>query len=255
MHFPLPLPALRARLAHPVSTLALLSSLAASSASSAFAAPPLPLPDGPPPPAAVPGAVRALPAQPGMPAQASPAPVTSGRVTRMLINPYGEVDGLLLDQRVVVKFPPHLAQRLTGAVAPDAQVRIFGIEETAGVIKADAIVNTATGQSVVDLPPALDANAAPPLPPHLRAAQLSQITVRGKVALLLSGPRGETNGVILDDGSIVRFAPEALPFRPDRGMPFAASGMGTRNTYGTAIEAISVASSDGQMQPLYSRLR
>lgn len=249
MHFPLPLPALRARLAHPVSTLALLSSVAASSA---FAAPPLPLPDGPPPPAA---AVRALPAQPGMPAQASPAPVTSGRVTRMLINPYGEVDGLLLDQRVVVKFPPHLAQRLTGAVAPDAQVRIFGIEETAGVIKADAIVNTATGQSVVDLPPALDANAAPPLPPHLRAAQLSQITVRGKVALLLSGPRGETNGVILDDGSIVRFAPEALPFRPDRGMPFAASGMGTRNTYGTAIEAISVASSDGQMQPLYNRLR
>lgn len=232
---------IQGRLLRPARTLLLLS--CAVTAGHAAAVPPLPdaLPPAP--------ASRFSPD----PARPMPAPVVAGRVTRMLINPYGEVDGLLLDERLVVKFPPHLSRRLTDAVAPQQQVRIFGIAETPQVIRADAIVNAATGQGVVDVPPALDSDA--PLPPHLRAAQLSQLSVRGKISLVLTGPRGEANGVLLDDGSIVRFAPDSLPFRPDPGMPFAASGMGTRNSYGTAIEAVSAGVGSTELQPLYGRMR
>ncbi|WP_039783027.1 hypothetical protein [Herbaspirillum huttiense] len=181
------------------------------------------------------------------------APVTEGRVSRFLINPYGEVDGLMVGERTVIKFPPHLSQTLQNAVKPGQSVRIFGQAEAAGVIKADAIVNLANGQTVIDRPPAFDAN--PPLPPHLRAAQLRQLSVRGKIAMVLTGPRGEANGVILDDGSIVRFAPDSLRTPLEPGAPFAANGLGTRNSFGTAIEAIDVGASADSLQPLYSRVR
>ncbi|WP_299536836.1 hypothetical protein [uncultured Herbaspirillum sp.] len=186
-------------------------------------------------------------------AMTSQAPITEGRVSRLLINPYGEVDGLMVGERTVVKFPPHLSQTLQNAVRPGQSVRVFGQAEAAGVIKADAIVNLANGQTVIDRPPAFDAN--PPLPPHLRAAQLRQLSVRGKIALVLTDPRGQANGVILDDGSIVRFAPDSLRTPLEPGAPFAANGLGTRNSVGTAIEAIDAGASADSLQPLYSRVR
>ncbi|WP_343654023.1 hypothetical protein [Herbaspirillum sp.] len=230
------------------STLALLTSLVAAHAQAL-----------PPPPVAAPApaAGGAMPPPPPPAtyeaALTTQAPVTEGRVSRLLINPYGEVDGLLVGERTVVKFPPHLSQTLQGMVKPGQSVRVFGQGEAAGTIKADAIVNLATGQTVIDRPPAFDAN--PPLPPHLRAAQLRQLSVRGKIAMVLTGPRGEANGVILDDGSIARFAPDSVRMSLEPGAPFAANGLGTRNSMGTAIEAIDVGASADSVQPLYSRVR
>ena len=230
-----------------ISALALLGSMMATQAQA--------LPPAPPPgpvPAAGPLAPPAPPATYDA-AMTAQAPITEGRVSRLLINPYGEVDGLMVGERTVVKFPPHLSQTLQNAVKPGQSVRVFGEGEAAGVSKADAIVNLANGQTVIDRPPAFDAN--PPLPPHLRAAQLRQLSVRGKIAMVLTGPRGEANGVILDDGSIVRFAPDSLRTSLEPGAPFAANGLGTRNSVGTAIEAIDAGASADSLQPLYSRVR
>ncbi|ADJ66094.1 hypothetical protein G5B88_23490 [Herbaspirillum seropedicae] len=213
-----------------------------------------PVPPGPGPgPAAGPGLAPPAPPATYEAALTAQPPVIEGRVTRLLINPYGEADGLLVGERTIIKFPPHLSQTLQNTVKPGQSVRVFGQGEAAGVIKADAIVNLANGQTVIDRPPAFDAN--PPLPPHLRAAQLRQMSVRGKIALVLTGPRGEANGVILDDGSIVRFAPDSIRTPLEPGAPFAANGLGTRNNLGTAIEAIDVGASTQDLQPLYSRVR
>ncbi|MBP1317201.1 hypothetical protein [Herbaspirillum sp. 1130] len=231
-----------------LSALALLGSMMAAQAQA--------LPPAPPSPGAAPVAGPMAPPVPPATydaAMTAQAPITEGRVSRFLINPYGEVDGLMVGERTVIKFPPHLSQTLQNAVKPGQSVRIFGQAEAAGVIKADAIVNLANGQTVIDRPPAFDAN--PPLPPHLRAAQLRQLSVRGKIAMVLTGPRGEANGVILDDGSIVRFAPDSLRTPLEPGAPFAANGLGTRNSFGTAIEAIDVGASADSLQPLYSRVR
>ncbi len=227
---------------HPLCAVLALACLSLSPMQQVLAQPagPGPGPGPMPPPATYEAAVMAQP------------PVVEGRITRMLINPYGEVDGLLLDQRTVVRFPPHLSEPMQRVLAPGQSVRVFGQGEGRDTIKADAIVNLANGQTVIDRPPPVEAN--PPLPPHLRAAQLQQLTVQGRITLVLAGPRGEANGVILDDGSIVRFAPDSVRFSLEPGTPLAAQGLGTRSRYGTAIEAIAVGASTQQLQPLYSRM-
>ncbi|MDD2991428.1 MAG: hypothetical protein PHI64_21030 [Zoogloea sp.] len=179
--------------------------------------------------------------------------VVQGQVQRMLINPYGEVDGLRLADGTLVKFPPHLADALTAVVKPGDAVRVIGRPQARGTVHADAIVNTASGQTVYDQPPPLGEGR--PLPPHLRARQLQPQQVEGRVDAVLTGPRGEANGVILSDGSIVRFPPESLRLSVQPGAPFAASGLGTRNAMGTSLEAVSLGTSLSALQPLYDRTR
>ena len=173
-----------------------------------------------------------------------------GQVQRMLINPYGEVDGLRLSDGTIAKFAPHMADALTAVVKVGDVVRIIGRPEARGTVKADAIVHVDSGRTVYDQPPVGEGRA---LPPHLRAQYLQPQQVEGHVETVLTGPRGEANGVILSDGSIVRFPPESLRLSVQTGAPFAASGLGTRNTFGTALEAVSMGTSLSTLQPIYDR--
>lgn len=176
-------------------------------------------------------------------------PVVQGKVKRMLINPYGEVDGLRLTDGTIVKFPPHRADALMNVARAGDMIRVFGRPEGRSTIKADTIVNAATLQAVSDQPPGIGSGT--PLPPHLRAESLQPQKVEGRIDAVLTGPRGEANGVILADGSIVRFPPESLRFSVTQGAPFAASGMGTRNVYGTSLEAISAGTNLSALQPIF----
>lgn len=196
-----------------------------------------------------PGAgLRPPPPPPGGPAGRA---VFQGEVQRLLINPYGEVDGLRLTDGAIVKFPPHMAGALVAAVKGGDAVRVIGRGEGGGMVKADAIINVATGQTVLDQPPPIDEGR--PLPPHLRAQRLEPQQVEGLVDAVLSGPRGEVNGIILADGAIVRFPPDSLRQPVQPGAPFAASGLGTRNAIGTSLEAVSVGLTLSALQPLYNR--
>lgn len=228
------------------SVLAIALALAAGAARAvpppAAAEPPTPAGAVPPPP------VAAMP--PPAPGAAAPV-VAQGQVQRLLINPYGEVDGLRLADGTVVRFPPHLSQALSAAIKPGDAVRVIGRPQSRGSVKADAIVNATSGQTVYDQP--LPPDAGRPLPPHLRAQALRPQRVEGQVDAVLTGPRGEANGVILTDGSIVRFPPESLRLSVLPGAPFAADGLGTRNALGTSLEAISMGTSLSALQPLYDR--
>lgn len=210
----------------------------ALSAFNAHAAPPAPLAHPVPP-----QALRA--AMP--PAQA----LLDSTVTRWLTNPYGEVDGLRLSDGTIVRFPPHLADALTEAVQAGDRVRVIGRRETASAVKADVIMNAATGKTVYDQPPALSGGS--PMPAHLRMAKLQAQQAQGRIEAVLTGPRGEADGVLLSDGSIVRFPPQALRQPLQQGQPFAASGLGTRNAHGTSLEAVSTGASLSDLQPLYDR--
>ncbi|MCE5991379.1 hypothetical protein LVV80_05030 [Pseudomonas sp. KCA11] len=169
----------------------------------------------------------------------------------MLINPYGEVDGLRLSDGTIARFPPHMADALTATVKVGDAVRIIGRAETRGTVKADAIIHADSGRTVYDQPPPVGQGRV--LPPHLRAQRLQPQQVEGHVDTVLTGPRGEANGVILSDGSIVRFPPESLRLSVQAGAPFAASGLGTRNAFGTALEAVSMGTTLSTLQPLYDR--
>lgn len=58
-----------------------------------------------PPPAAP------LPPLSATPPSQQPISVAEGKVRRLLINPFGEVDGLQLESGVVVAFPPHMGRQ------------------------------------------------------------------------------------------------------------------------------------------------
>src|ERR1700737_79875 len=56
-------------------------------------------------------------------------------------NPRGEVDGLLLDDRTVIKSPPHLARELVEVIRPKERVRANGHLEAENLLKAPGLGN------------------------------------------------------------------------------------------------------------------
>jgi hypothetical protein len=92
----------------------------------------------------------------------------------------------------------------------------------------------------VDPPP-----ATRPIPPFMPGLTRTQLSVSGTVARFLVNPPGDVDGLVLTSGEEVRFRPHlgqmvlaALGGRA--GTPITASGYGTRNAFGTAIEAYSL---------------
>src|SRR2546427_7728565 len=125
--------------------------------------------------------------QPMPPGQ--PAPTASGTVQQYLLTPHGEVEGLLLTDGTIVRFPPHLSAALASTAKPGDVVTVAGFlvaataEERA--VKALTITNTATGQTVNDQPPTVR-----PLPPELGGLTLTPLPVHGPVAhLIVTDPR------------------------------------------------------------------
>jgi hypothetical protein len=197
------------------------------------------------------------PAPPPVPTQ-QPAPppplpggaaqVTSirGTVTQYLMNPDGLVDGLLLSDNTIVRFPPHMSQQLVQAVKPQDSVRVDGFFEFQSMIHATTITNANSRQSVVDTPPSPQ---NPPPAPNPYARQ--PMSVSGIIKALTYAPRGEIDGAVLDNGTIVHVPPPvgmqyASFFRV--GAPLAASGYGTANAYGRSLEATAIGPSASQMQ-------
>src|SRR6185312_12786835 len=77
------------------------------------------------------------------------APAAQGKVSRLLVNPFGEVDGLLLDRGTLVTFPKYMGEQLTASVKPGDTVEVKGYPEAAGQIKGYVITNSRSGQSLM----------------------------------------------------------------------------------------------------------
>jgi hypothetical protein len=154
------------------------------------------------------------------------------------MNPDGLVDGLLLTDNTVVRFPPHLSRQLVQTVRPQDSVQVDGFLEFQGVIHASTITNANTRQSVVDTPPSLQ---NPPPAPNPYARQL--MSTSGIIKALTYAPRGEIDGAVLDNGTIVHVPPSvgvqyANLFRI--GTPLTATGYGAANSYGRSLEATAI---------------
>src|SRR5439155_2241240 len=80
-----------------------------------------------------------------------------------------------------------------------------GVHENAVHFRAFTISDAATGQSVNESRPS---QFQRPLPPDLRGVNLKPLQVEGKIKVVLVAPRGETEGVVLDNGTIIRLPPD-----------------------------------------------
>ena len=187
-------------------------------------------------------------------AYATAAPVAQGKVSRLLVNPFGEIDGLLLDTGTLVTFPKHMGEQLAAAVKPDDTIEVKGYPEAVGQIKGYIITNSRSNQPLMVQPkPPKDITE---MPKHLRSAGLQAMNGEGEIRHLHFGKRGEINGVILADGTTVRFSREAsYQFAPmlKIGQSISASGYGTKNQYGQAFEATALGARGQPPQPVYRR--
>jgi hypothetical protein len=193
-----------------------------SATSAALAQPPPPSPPAPGAPP-LPGAAESLQS-------------ASGRVRQFLLAPQGEVDGLLLDDGAQVAVPPHLSAALTAAVQPGDEITAYGRRETSQRLVALSVSDAHSGQTVRDQGPP----ATPPAPPAAAEANPQRLSAQGTVFALLQGPRGEVNGLVLEEGTVIRFAPHVGLYYANLiklGGHVGVSGMGVEGHFGRVIEA------------------
>jgi len=179
-------------------------------------------------------------AQPVPPTPATqPVPPTeqiAGTVSMYLLNPRGEVDGLLLADGSQVKFPPHMSADLTRSVKPNERITAQGVREVSPVFTAFTITNS-SGQSLNEARP-----MQPPPPPDLQGVNLKPMQADEKIR------------VVLDDGMIVRIAPHvSTQFSAllQTGATISAKGYGTENEFGRAFEATEVGAQGQTLTPIY----
>ncbi len=156
-------------------------------------------------------------------------PAVKGKVTQYLLGPRGDVDGLLLDDGTEVHLNPMLSTELVFAVKPGDAVTIHGLKAKATPMVAGAsVTNDATGATVT---------GRMGRPGHMSDNQLE---ANGVVKAALHEPRGGVDGVVLDNGTIIRMPPsEAKKFAAQLavGQKVYVRGMGTASALGTVVMA------------------
>ena len=171
-------------------------------------------------------------------------PTIKGKVTAYSLTPRGDVDGLILADGTEVHLPPHLGPQLVFAVKPGDAVTVRGLKAQAiPVVQAMQVTNDATSQSVTDTGP-----AGGPRGPRGPAGQ--PMEAQGKVKQDLYGPRGDLNGVLLDDGTQVHLPPpeaQRLAAQLAPGQTVYVKGMGMASPLGKVIGAQALGPSSTQM--------
>ena len=134
---------------------------------------------------------------------APPAPMgtsqTQGTLAHYTLTPKGDVDGFVLADGTEVHVPPRLSTALVFTVRPGDKVSVqWRKEPDRPLVEAAAIRNEATGAEL--------ANEGPKGRPEAEPGEVS-----GKVQFALHGPKGDLNGALLEDGTVLRLPPkEAL---------------------------------------------
>jgi hypothetical protein len=216
------------------SALALCASALLIGAASAQTPPPPPGPDAPPA------------AQPGGPVyDPNQLPSFKGSVEQFTLSPRGDIDGFILSDGTEVKTPPHLSTEIAATLRKGDAVTVHGLRAAAmPLIQAMSVTNDASGQTVVD-------NGPPPKGPKGHGpARGSASALQGRVRLTLHGPKGDVNGALLDDGTIVRLPPpEAMRFAAllAPGQPISVEGHVDQSVLGRVVDATAIGQSSADL--------
>ena len=169
----------------------------------------------------------------------SQLPALHGRVGQYDLTPRGDVDGLILQDGTEVHFPPDLGPQVVALLKPGAAVTIRGLKaRNLPLVQALSLTDDASGHTVAD-----DASRAPPgrrPPPPPLSQQAGASIVQGVIRMQLHGPRGDFNGVLLQDGTMVHLPPPEAARLADQlkpGQSIAARGEGVQDERGHVIAA------------------
>jgi hypothetical protein len=176
-------------------------------------------------------------------------PSIRGEVERLSLTARGEIDGVILKDGTEVKTSPELSTQIAFAIRPGDGVTIHGLRAAAlPLVRAVSITDDVTHRTVSDADVAASMNPAPPpVPPPALGASTETF---GRVRMALHGPQGEVNGVLLENGVILRFPPE----QPDQLVSFiqprrslVAEGISVSNALGTVVAVRQLGASRDQL--------
>ena len=186
----------------------------------------------------------------------SQLPATKGRVAQYSLTPRGDVDGLILDDGTEVHLPPHLGTQLVYAIKPGDQVTIRGLRaREAPMVQAMQVTNDASNQSVTDTGP-----GGPRGPRHGPGPDAARQPLEGQGAIKaqLHGPRGDLNGLLLADGTIVRLPPpeaQRMATTLAVGQTVFVRGDGVANGLGRVIAARAIGPNAQQVTEVAQPMR
>jgi hypothetical protein len=163
-------------------------------------------------------------------------PTQRGQVQQFTLNPRGDIDGLILTDGTEVKTPPHLSTEIAYSVKPGDTITIHGLRAAAlPLVQAVSITDEASGRMVVDNgPPGPRRGPAGPA-----AAIPAPTEVQGRIRMALHGRRGEINGALLEDGTVLRLPPpeaERLAALLQSGQTVVVEGTAFVNPLGKVLE-------------------
>lgn len=182
------------------------------------------------------------------------SPVADGIVERYLIDPRGDVEGLLLTDGTQVHVTSRISHELTKAIKPGDQVLVHGSRKKGeAVVSPDVIVNVTAGASF-SVPLRLEL----PLPANEDQLSMTPMKAGGSIEVLLYGTKGEVQGMVLSDGTQVWLPPDVNDdFRRTLriGEKVNVEGYGTQNEFGRAIEALAMSAGKKTLTPLDASIR
>lgn len=204
-------------------------------------APPAPAPSPPPFPSA--GTPLYNPDQ---------LPSFTGRVEQFTLAPRGEIDGMILTDGTEVKTPPHLSTSIAYSIRPGDTLVIHGLRAAAiPLIQAVSITDRTSGRTILDTDTGPGPGGPPPPPPPPAGfAGVQLVEAQGRIRMSLHGPRGEANGVLLGDGTVLRLPPDAFfTFSAllEPGKTVIAEGTEVSNAIGKVLEVSQIGPSREQL--------
>jgi hypothetical protein len=174
---------------------------------------------------------------------ATQLPETKGTVKQYTLTPRGDVDGLILTDSTEIKLPPHLTAQIVFAVKPGDAVSVRGLRARAlPLVDAASVTNLVTGATVTDNGPLGGPGRA-----------TTETTLSGKIATVLHGKRGEVNGALLENGTVLRLPPpeaERMQSLLQPGESVAVRGVSLVTPLGTVIEVRAIGSTPEQLTEL-----
>ncbi len=184
-------------------------------------------------------------------------PAIQGKVAQYSLTPRGDVDGLILADGTEVRTPPHLGAQLVGAVKPGDAVTIHGLRaRNLPLVQAMQVSNDVGGATVTDTGPGKGPRG--PGGPDVRprgpgAPGQPALTAQGRVKAALHGPRGEVNGALLEDGTMVHMPPpeaQRLAAQIAPGATVYVQGQGYAGPLGRVIAAQAIGPDAASTTPI-----
>jgi hypothetical protein len=160
-------------------------------------------------------------------------PLTRGKVKHFLINPRGEIDGMILSGKRVVHVPPHMSRMIGKNIAVEDLIRVRAVRPRGAPVLAAVSVTGPNGRELIDMGPDHEGPRATALPSP-KATE-----VEGIVTHALHGPKGELRGAFLDTGVSLRMPPHAAEELSEYlavGAHVQAAGHRIKNKYGVTVD-------------------